>query len=249
MMIVASVALSGIYPFAGFFSKDKILEVAFGDGEYVLWGILLLTAGLTAFYSFRLIMMVFFGKDNYHEVVEHPHEAHGFMLLAMSPLFILAMIAGFFEHAYHELASHVLPMHMPGEFDHLLWILIALTTAIAVGGILVAIVVYSRGGFPAGMQNWGIYKLLSNQYYIPKLYDLCIVRPYAAISGVAWRAFDLKVVDFTVDLIARVIYGAGRFSKGMHTGNLSTMLRLMTLGVVILFVLVVILAMLKEGVS
>lgn len=60
LMSVASVALAGIYPLAGFFSKDKILEVAFNEGAYFLWFALFIGAGLTAFYSFRLVMLVFF---------------------------------------------------------------------------------------------------------------------------------------------------------------------------------------------
>ena len=71
LMILASIALAGIYPFSGFFSKDKILEAAFGSGAYVLWGMLLFGAFLTAFYSFRLIMLVFFGEKKHQE---HPHD-------------------------------------------------------------------------------------------------------------------------------------------------------------------------------
>jgi len=83
MMTIASIALAGIYPFAGFFSKDKILEVAFGSGHEILWLILLITAGLTAFYSFRLIMLVFFGEERYKTFFPklHPHEA---ILLCLS---------------------------------------------------------------------------------------------------------------------------------------------------------------------
>jgi NADH-quinone oxidoreductase subunit L len=65
IMIIASLALSGIFPFAGFFSKDAILEVAFAENAYILWAMLLVGAGLTAFYSFRLVMLVFHGEENY----------------------------------------------------------------------------------------------------------------------------------------------------------------------------------------
>ncbi|MDE6958626.1 MAG: NADH-quinone oxidoreductase subunit L, partial [Helicobacter apodemus] len=76
LMMLASIALAGIYPFSGFFSKDNILEAAFGSGAYILWGMLLLGAFLTAFYSFRLIMLVFFGEKKHQE---HPHEAYPYM--------------------------------------------------------------------------------------------------------------------------------------------------------------------------
>ncbi|MGB2553931.1 proton-conducting transporter membrane subunit, partial [Campylobacter sp. MOP51] len=70
-MIIGSVALAGFYPFAGFFSKDKILEAAFVSDKFDIYAVLLIGAVLTAFYSFRLVMLVFFGKAKFeHE----PHE-------------------------------------------------------------------------------------------------------------------------------------------------------------------------------
>jgi NADH-quinone oxidoreductase subunit L len=94
IMIIASTALSGIWPLAGFFSKDLILEVAFGAHHYLLWTILWVTAGLTAFYSFRLIMYVFFGEERFKKFGYHPHETYTFVIAAMTPLAILAIIAG-----------------------------------------------------------------------------------------------------------------------------------------------------------
>jgi NADH-quinone oxidoreductase subunit L len=95
-MGVASLALAGIPVFAGFFSKDAIIETAFNEGTYVLWAILVLTAGMTAFYSFRQVFLTFHGKARYDESTLHPHEMYKFVLIAMSPLALLAVIAGFF---------------------------------------------------------------------------------------------------------------------------------------------------------
>ncbi|MFW6307694.1 MAG: NADH-quinone oxidoreductase subunit L, partial [Campylobacterales bacterium] len=106
LMIIASLALAGIYPFAGFFSKDLILEEAFTGSHFILWLILWVAAGMTAFYSFRLIMLVFFGGKNHND---HPHEAHNYVLWAMVPLAVLAVIAGFFQHPFFEYVQKVLP--------------------------------------------------------------------------------------------------------------------------------------------
>lgn len=242
MMILASVALAGIYPFAGFFSKDKILEVAFGGGNYVLWGVLLVTAMLTAFYSFRLIMLVFFGKDKYKSIVAHPHEAHWFMLLAMSPLLVLAIIAGFFEHSYVEMVKQQLQIYMPHVEHDTLYALIALTLGLVIASIAFAVFKYKNGGFSESWESDWIHKMLTNQYYIPYIYEKCIVVPYTKLSKIAWQQIDQKVVDATVDFIAKFVYNAGEKSRAMHTGNLSTMLRLMTFGFLVVLSLALVLS-------
>lgn len=241
MMTIASVALAGIYPFAGFFSKDKILEVAFGSGHELLWLTLLITAALTAFYSFRLVMNVFFGKEEYKEHFPklHPHEAYTFMLIAMSPLFILSFVSGFFEHGFMDLVKAVIPINEP-EMDHsLVGMLIAITTALVVGGIATAVYGYSKGIFSQSLEKTWIYKLLYNQYYIPYLYEKIITKPYEQLSHIAWKRFDLNVVDFIVDLIARKIYRSGERSTFIQSGNLSGMLKWMGLGVLTFILLAV----------
>ncbi|MCD8212936.1 MAG: NADH-quinone oxidoreductase subunit L, partial [Campylobacter sp.] len=106
LMLIGSVALSGFYPFAGFFSKDKILEVAFAKDAFAIWFILLIGAIMTAFYSFRLIMLVFFGESKFNH---HPHEAKNFMLVAMGILGILALISGWFGTDLKIFLFSVLP--------------------------------------------------------------------------------------------------------------------------------------------
>lgn len=235
LMILASVALAGIYPFAGFFSKDKILEAAFSSGHFVLWLMLLFGAMLTAFYSFRLIMLVFFAPKN-HE--EHPHEAYFYMLGAMIPLAILALVSGFFEGEFHHYIKSALPLHdrMIDDITHSL--LIALASFAAVSGILYAIYKYRKGGFCPSWRESFIYKLLSAQYYIPQLYERCVMSPYTRLSRIAWK-LDVKIIDFVVDLIALVLYRSGEGLRVLQSGNLSKMLRLMLAGVVALLVLVI----------
>ena len=83
------------------------------------------------------------------------------------------------------------------------------------------------------------YKLLSNQYYIPKLYELYIMRPFSALATFAWQKIDTKIVDFTVDLIARIIYSTGQNARKMQSGNLSDMLRWMIVGMIVLLTLAI----------
>ncbi|MBN1838921.1 MAG: NADH-quinone oxidoreductase subunit L [Campylobacterales bacterium] len=237
LMSVASVALAGIYPLAGFFSKDKILEVAFNEGAYFLWFALFIGAGLTAFYSFRLVMLVFFGEKEYIKHGFHPHEAQPFVIYALLPLGLLAVIAGWFEHQFEGFTTRLLARYEIHISHGIEIVLIGATLCIAVGGIAFAIYKYQRGGFSKTWEEGFFYKLLSNQYYIPKVYELYIMRPFTMLSQFVWQKIDMKVVDFTVDSIARTIYKTGEKSRKMQSGNLSDMLRWMVVGMVVLLVL------------
>ncbi len=239
-MIIASLALAGIYPFAGFFSKDKILEVAFDSGHYVLWFMLWVGAGMTAFYSFRLIMLVFFGEERYKKYGFHPHEAHWYMLAAMAPLAILAIVAGFFEHAFEEFVTKLLPEYHFHTHGIATVALIGVTTLIALSGIAFAIYKYSKGGFSEKWKENPIYKLLYNQYYIPVLYEKIFTEPYKELSKIAWKELDLRIVDATVDFIAGIIYKSGFAGRVVQSGNLSKMLRWMVIGLLVLLVLVIV---------
>jgi len=233
LMILASVALAGIYPFAGFFSKDKILEVAFNGDHYILWGVLWVTAGLTAFYSFRLIMLTFFGDERYKKLGFHPHEAYPYMLWAMAPLAVLAAIAGFFEHAFVDFVTTLLPSY---EFHthHVEMILIAVTSTIAILGIATAVIIYKNGMLHPKWMERPCYKLFTNQYYIPQFYDAVFSKPYKELSIIFWKQIDMKIVDATVDLIANTFFNIGQNTRGVQSGNLSIMLRWMALGVTML---------------
>jgi NADH-quinone oxidoreductase subunit L len=242
MMTLASVALAGIYPFAGFFSKDLILEVGFVEHHYVIYTVLLLTAGLTAFYSFRLVALIFHGEERYKLFGIHPHEAYKFMLVAMSPLLVLAMIAGAFKMTYYQLVTSILPdtqYHVHSEMTY--WIMTIGTQLFVIAAIMFAYKKYANwSGVPDGsskMENSFGYKLLSNQYYIPKFYEEVFSKPYLELSKIAWKQIDLKIVDATVDGIANVIYKTGENTRDIQNGNLSTMLRWMVVGLVVLITL------------
>jgi len=241
IMTVASLALAGIYPFAGFFSKDKILEVAFSEHAYILWAMLWIGAGMTAFYSFRLVMLVFFGEERYKRYGFHPHEASALMLWAMAPLALFATFGGFSEHKFFHFVTEFLPKFEPEIEPHFIsYILMVVTLGIAISGILYAVYKYSTGGFSKEVEEYPIYKLLANQYYIPDFYDKCIVKPYMAISAFLWQKVDVAIVDMTVDAIAKVLYKGGDKARVMQSGNLSNMLRLMVFGLLVLLLLAVI---------
>jgi NADH-quinone oxidoreductase subunit L len=246
MMTLASIALAGLFPLAGFFSKDAILEAAFVEHHYIIYSVLLFTAGLTAFYSFRLVALIFHGEERYTLFGIHPHEAYRYMLVAMSPLLLLAIIAGSFKMTYFEMVIAVLPEVEYHIHSHLtFWIMTIGTQGLVVASIVYAYKKYMNIGMnvPDGtseLENSFIYKLLKNQYYIPYFYDRFLVQPYTKLSALFWTEVDQKVVDATVDGIANILYNTGKQTRDMQDGNLSTMLRWMVIGLIALLSLAVI---------
>ena len=245
IMTIASLALAGIFPLAGFFSKDKILEAAFNADATILWAILWVTAGLTAFYSFRLVMKIFFGEQNYSDDEFHPHEAKGFVIAAMIPLAILAVIAGMFEHTFVKFVTQVLPTWEASNLTHsTAWILILVTSAVAIFGIAVAVFKYRNGGFSKSWEDTAIYKLLSNQYYIPKFYEYFVSKPYYAISVWTWKIIEVKIIDNAIDGLAHLVNKLGATLRPIQSGNLSSSLRLMVLGLILGLIFALVLSVL-----
>ncbi len=239
-MTLASVALAGIYPFAGFFSKDLILEVAFVEHHYIIYTVLLLTAGMTAFYSFRLVALIFHGEERHKLFGIDPHEAYKYMLVAMSPLLLLAIIAGFaFKGTYFDMITQLLPSTEYHIHSHLTyWIMTIGTQVFVVLAILFAYKKYT--GIVKENKAWEsrpCYKLLINQYYVPEFFDAFLTKPYRELSRILWKEVDLKIVDATVDFIGTSLYATGEKTRYMQSGNLSTMLKWMVGGTVLLLIL------------
>ena len=244
-MGVASLALAGIWPFAGFFSKDTILEAAFNEHSYGIWFVLWFTAGLTAFYSFRLVFLTFLSDERYKQYGFHPHEVQKYVLWAMFPLGLLAVIFGWWKEEFMEFATRLLPAYEMSEHtEHMVWILTIVTLSIAVGGIIVAFLMYAkRLRRNERIEQSLPYRILSNQYYIPIFYEKVFTKPYAELSDIAWQEIDQQVVDATVDGIAHVIEETGDGTRRMQTGNLSDYLKWMAAGALLLAVLAIIVAM------
>ena len=134
--------------------------------------------------------------------------------------------------------------HMSVHTPRMVWLLTAMVMACAIGGILIAYKKYNAGRErDEKLESSFIYRLLANQYYIPKLYEEFITKPYAMISEKMWKEIDLKVVDRTVDGIAHFLYKSGDVSRRMQSGNLSHYLNWMAVGAVALLLAAAIAAM------
>jgi len=238
-MGIASVALAGLPFFTGFWSKDAIIETAFNEGTFIIWGMLVITAGMTAFYSFRQVFFSFHGEKRYEALGFKPHDMYKYVLVAMAPLAVLAFGFGYFMDEYKEFITKNLPAYEMSHHTHeIAWILGGLVLLLAFTGVFIAYKKYAGKGDKAWKRNEKfeqsfIYKLLENQYYVPKFYDEFIVKPYTVASAKFWE-FDKAVVDGSVDLIAKIIYVSGDVSRGMQNGNLSSYLNWMGVGALLL---------------
>ena len=246
-MGIASFALAGLPFMAGFWSKDAIIETAFNEGTYIIWGMLIITAGMTAFYSFRQVFFSFHGEKRYEALGFKPHDMHKYVLYAMAPLAVLAISFGWFMGYYKDFIYNLnssVQYDMSDHTHHIAGYLGAIVIAFALVGIFIAWKKYAGKGEDAWKRDEEfeksfIYKLLENQYYVPRFYDQFIVQPYTIMSAKFWE-IDKAIVDGTVDKLGRACLKIGDTSRGMQNGNLSSYLNWMGVGALIIVLIAVI---------
>jgi NADH-quinone oxidoreductase subunit L len=218
---VGWLAIIGIFPFAGFWSKDEILAVTFGKGGayYVLWGIGLLTALLTAVYMTRWISLTFWGKPRYGEDT-HPHEAPFTMLMPLLVLAAFSIGVGFWNTPFLPSLEHFLEPAFEGvEQAHLPegavpWILAIVSVGVAIVGALYAYRRYQGEGAadkaPIGSGSWS---LVEQGYKVDDLAGQYIVAPGRAMSNFLAFVIDRNIIDGAVNGLAKLTGRAsGRLS-------------------------------------
>jgi len=220
--LIATLALSGVPPFSGFFSKDEILisSLLFGmehPAHLVIFVIMLLSAGITAFYMFRLIFMTFFGEPKDKEKYDHAHESPWTMtvpLMVLAALSIGPMWWGWVEHLLEkpELASFAttavesLKVENQKLAHSAHFIAMVTSIPVALSGILLAAIIYYWKKISA--EIWGqrlkpIYNLLWNKYYFDEIYQATFIGGTLAFSRLS-ALFDAKVIDGFVNAVARM---------------------------------------------
>jgi NADH-quinone oxidoreductase subunit L len=244
-MLVATLAIAGIPPLAGFFSKDEILASAFGAGHPIIWIAGLIGAVLTAFYMFRLYLLAFRGPSHLsHETEHHLHESPPSMIIPLVVLAILTVVGGFvglpMQQGGHVLARWLAPVfaggtaheaELPASTE---WLLIAISVAAGLIGIGLAVQLYSRRPDVAGAlrERWaGAHRALSEKYWIDELYDRIVVRPVYGFAMWAWRFWDQVIVDGIVNGVGYTLEGASALLRLFQTGFVGTYALFFTLGV------------------
>jgi NADH-quinone oxidoreductase subunit L len=252
LMWIGSLALAGIWPFAGYYSKDIVLEAAYaahsGVGSYAFW-LGIIAAFLTAFYSWRLLLMTFHGKPRADEtVMAHVHESPKVMILPLMVLAAGAVFAGYLGYDYfvgHD-ASHfwgnsivILPDHPALENAHHVpsWVKL-LPLVVGVSGIATAFVMYLFAPSLPGMlaeRFRAIYQFLLNKWYFDELYDAMFVRPCFFLGRALWKSGDGVVIDGVgPNGIAAATLNLARRATRLQTGYLYHYAFTMLMGILIL---------------
>jgi NADH-quinone oxidoreductase subunit L len=289
--LVGTVAIAGIPPLAGFFSKDEILAQTFGagGGYRLLWVVGMITAGLTACYMFRAVFMTFEGefRGSAHER-NHLHESPPVMTMPLVVLAVGAAVAGligipdaitfgkahlnFFHHflepSIYEVHGHEAHPHLSHAVE---WVLMVLSVAIAVGGILLARRIWGGTVGLARGEAWAarfpaVHRVLSNKYYVDELYDATVVRGtwglarqlsrfdagvidglvnfsrhFTVVTALLSGFFDRYVVDGLVNLVGWVLAQSSRVFRRVQTGLVSQYALVVAVGVLALVFAVVVL--------
>jgi NADH-quinone oxidoreductase subunit L len=230
--LVGTLAIAGMPGLAGFFSKDEILAAAWGTHHYGLWAIAALTAGLTAFYMFRLLFLTFFGELRAdHDVAHHVHESPPVMTVPLVILAVLSIVGGWIGLPEHWLWGNAFGRFLAPATGHAHLgehgvaaelVLMTVATVIAVAGAVIAYVFYVRmPGLPL-ILAWrlgAVYRTLSNKYWVDEIYDALIVRPYVRFSNFLWRGVDQAVIDGAVNGTAATVVVNGQLWRRVQDGD------------------------------
>jgi NADH-quinone oxidoreductase subunit L len=254
--LVGAIAIAGIVPFAGFFSKDEILWGAWSGGSPVgktVWAVLAFTAGITAFYMFRLAFLVFYGKFRGDQhAFDHAHESPKSMWVPLAILAALSLVGGWIGipkvltggvdlNAFHHwLAPAVAGGHAAAAGEHAAHSaaeelgLMAVALGAALAGIGFAYFVYRvRDGLAHSLaQAFGpLYRLVRNLFWVDEFYELVLLKPFYRLSR--WfTAFDKWVVDGLVNAAGVTAEILGQLIKLFQTGYVRNYALMFLLGVV-----------------
>ncbi len=252
--LLGCIAIAGMPPFSGFFSKDEILAGAFAKNP-LYWGIGVVGALMTAFYMFRLYAMTFLGKfRGTHEQEHHLHESPVAITIPLVVLAILAVIGGFvgvpevFMHGGHKLEAFLEPIFeetnkyvaAKGHAEHLSHSTEYLLMGISVGGALIALL-YAWNKFSkyekTDAEETGFGKVLANKWYVDELYDAIIVKPRNAFGGFLNSIVEKKGVDGLVNGVGKAVNYGSRQIRLLQSGQVGAYVLLMVVGILVLFII------------
>jgi NADH-quinone oxidoreductase subunit L len=251
--LLGCLAIAGMPPFSGFFSKDEILAAAYAKSP-IFWGIGVLGACMTAYYMFRLYGMTFLGKfRGTHEQEHHLHESPSAITIPLIVLAILAVVGGWvgipevFMHGGHRLEAFLEPIFKPSneivaaqnlkhELSHTTEYALM---AVSVGAAFIAML-YGWNKFSkyqkTNVEEKGIGKVLANKWYVDELYDTIIVKPVLAISKFFNDIIEKKGIDGIVNGVGKAVNYSSRQVRLLQSGQVGGYVLMMVLGILILFI-------------
>ncbi len=248
--LVGTIAIAGIPPFAGFFSKDEILLHVFEHNK-AMWVVGVFTSLLTSFYMFRLLFLVFFGEfRGTHEQQHHLHESPLTMTLPLLVLAVLSAVGGFINvpevlGGQAKLAEFMAPLFKQAlaarpeafqlaELSHSTELaLMGGSVAVALVGLVLAYVLFiARKTVPvAEGQESGLQKVIYHKYYVDELYDAVFVRPTEALSRFFYQVVDFLLIDLLVEGVGKFLKGLAKEFRLAQTGATGFYVFAMVLGI------------------
>jgi NADH-quinone oxidoreductase subunit L len=248
--LLGCLAIAGMPPFSGFFSKDEILAGAFAKNR-VYWIIGVLGALMTAFYMFRLYAMTFLGKfRGTHEQEHHLQESPVAITFPLIVLAILAVVGGWigipeiFMHGGHRLEAFLEPIFTQSnliatkhETSHSTeYILMGISVAGAFIALLYAWKKFSKYE-KSDAEETGIGKVLANKWYVDELYDSIIVKPIQSLATFFNNVIEKNVIDGFVNGVGKAVNYGSRQIRLLQSGQVGTYILLMVFGILILFII------------
>jgi len=244
--LVAALAISGVPGFAGFFSKDMVLESAYMSGHVFVWLLGLAAAGCTAFYIFRAYFVAFTGESRVDpEKWSQLHEMPAVMTVPLVILAVLSVIGGWVgmpgEWLWGDAIGHYLapalaaPSVHQGHPTATVMFLMVVTTSVALGGIASAWLLYVRlPDLPGRIATvaQGIYNVLWNKYWIDQVYETLFLGPYRTASRFLWQGVDSAVIDGIVNGVGRGVSASALSWRRLQTGNVQNYALGMVVGAV-----------------
>ncbi len=259
--LIAALAIAGIPPLAGFMSKDEILYYTFnanfpGGFAFILWGVGILTAFMTAFYMFRLVYKTFHGESRMDPEVEaHAHESPPVITVPLSILAVLSAVGGFFGipillkynimhnwlgPLFHKVVEH--GSEAAEAVHHSLATelgLMGLSVVVATTGIILAFtIILRRPEMSESVRSSfsALYDLFLNKWWVDELYDMIVVRPLNRLGNIFWTEVDGKGIDGTLHGIAGGAQGSGGFLSRLQTGFVQNYALSMAAGLVLVLI-------------
>lgn len=247
-MMIGTIAISGLPPFSGFFSKDEILAHAFQYSP-VLWAVGVLTAFLTAFYMFRMMFLTFSGKyRGTHHAESHVHESPKSMTIPLIILAVLAAIGGIINipHVFggnewlaHWLSGAGISQHELALSHSTEFTLMGISVVAAISALLYAYIRYIKGArIPAADEapRSALAKLSYHKFYLDELYDAIITKPLDVFSRFFYRVLDTRLIDGIVNGLGWSTNEASKSIRLLQTGNVGFYIFMMVFGIVALLI-------------
>jgi len=251
-MLIGTIAIAGIPPFSGFFSKDEILAAAYAHNPtYYIIGVI--TAMLTSFYMFRMMYLTFWGKfRGTHEQEHHLHESPANMTIPLIVLAILSAIAGMIGvpavmGGHHELHAYLSPVFeesakLMGEHElssSTEWLLMGVSVASALVALIYAYIKYVKNA-QVPVEDTEERSILTNlsyrKFYVDEIYDFLIRRPLDALSGFFYNIVERLGIDGLVNDLGKGTLETSKFLRLLQTGNVGFYIFMMVAGIVAILI-------------